>query len=129
MLALLLLVAQPSSTTCYRVGTNVQCDTYQQQPSPGINWGLAPRPFNAMESIQAFQMGQQMRQQEELNRQQEELYRRQQAMAAARSNPRYPLASEVSRLIGEGKCREAYTVAFLAGDGEMADRARGMCPF
>jgi hypothetical protein len=128
MLGMLLAVAlQTSSTNCYPIGLgNVHCDTNTSQPQ------AAPpqRGFNSMEGLNAFQMGREARRQEEAAPPRYESAPPH-APIFGQNAANVIFADELSRRVAayirQRRCQEAYDLASLAGEQEMAARVPALC--
>lgn len=135
MLGTLLAIAlQTSSTNCYPVGNTVQCDTYGSPSAPPA-YQQPQSGFNAMQSMQAYQMGR------DAARQDAPEPPPGYVPNSAPSHPpifgqnaaniifRDELARRMSAYINQRRCREAYDLASLAGEAEMAQRSANLCAY
>ena len=132
MLGVMLLIAmQTSSTNCYPTGLgNVQCDTRQTSPAPS-----QPAPgYNAMQGLQAFEMGRAARRQEDAESREPTSYSSPTRAMPGRSEVTHSifvqvLAEKMDFHIRNGRCQEAYLLAMLAEEYAMGAESRRMCPF
>lgn len=124
--------AQNSTTSCFRVGNTVQCNTNTQpgiQAAPPVDFsGFARQQQetqrqmqeNTMRAIQAAQQARQQREQAQYAAAQAEI-------AADRARFSADLRRDVSAMLAEGKCQEAIAVALKYSDIELANQAKQFC--
>lgn len=118
MLSLALLLAMQTTTTnCIPLGGQINCTSTTPQPYQ------APPPMTQVDvrgAIGAYERGRQARQQYE-------------APPPEDDPVENPFRVELSRRMGilyrQGRCEDAFRLAALASEPELADASRRLCPF
>ena len=117
--------AQNSSTTCYPIGNQVQCDTrtQPQYPQPAHT----RQPFDPMKAFrEGYEIGEQMRR----DREAAEAAQAARAYQQRQEQTRFD-ASATARVVGalilEGKCDDARAVALDRGEIAMAGDVMKAC--
>lgn len=120
--------AQNSSTSYYRVGNTVQCNTTTQAPPPPIAPLVQPSPMPDFGNsfMQGYLQGQAIRRQREAA-QQEQYARAQAEIAADKARFREGLRKDVGDLLAAGDCPKAIAVALKYGEIELANQAKAFC--
>ena len=115
--------AQNSSTNCYRLGNNVQCNTYTQPALGGLSLATPPPypqnqapqfDWNAFNKAQADRLAQKQAQQKAQESENSLHYRE-------------SLRSNVAALLERGDCRGAMSLALRGNDMELAGLVGKVC--
>lgn len=116
---LLALAMQTTNTQCTPLGGSINCTTYAPQP-------YTPPPpitqFDAGRAIRSWEAGRAARDQRE-----------QQAAPERGGGDLTSFQEELAQRMGilsrQGRCEDAFRLAALAGESELADASRRLCPF
>lgn len=134
--------AQDSTTTCYRLGMNVRCDTHTpatiQPPAPIDLTPLLRQQqqsqqqlANTLAELEARRQEEaRLRQQEALLKQQEALLNQQRDTAAVQAfheNYNREIRIRVGQFLQKGDCEAAEALALSIVDIELANRAKAYC--
>jgi hypothetical protein len=121
--------AQTSNTRCTTTFGVTNCTTQQQ---PGINWGIInqQRQEQLLNPLNAYQQGLEARRQREAAEAQRESLRIAQQEAAQQQeteDQQRELGRQAGKLVAEGKCDEARTLALDAGNFDLAHKVNEYC--
>jgi hypothetical protein len=119
LIAALLAMAMQTTTTCIPLGGHVTCTSQTPQPY------VPPPPITQVDVPGALRMYEAGRAQREMAGAMSEAPKGNGSMTAFQEE----LANRMGVLSRQGRCEDAFRLAALAGESELADASRELCPF